>query len=117
MIHPEGTLLSLLMATNNFAFGDHRRGHVEYHRISAGDRHADRDRIGRESAVAAAERRDALRARRVQEVQRHLARGRRQFGPVADAAEVAAVAQADHRDAGLRRLAPCRVLPANSPTT
>src|SRR5438132_12103470 len=37
-------------------------------------------------------------------MQRHLAFGRRQFRPVADTAEMAAIAQSDHCDAALRRL-------------
>ena len=60
--------------------------------------------IRREPPVAAAERRDAQRARRVEEVQRHLARIRRHVRPIADAAQVSAVGEADHRDARLRRL-------------
>ena len=37
-------------------------------------------------------------------MQRHLAFGRRQFRPVADAAEMAAIAQSDHCNAALGRL-------------
>ena len=96
-------LLALVERDHQLAFGDRRRRDVEDRGIGAGERHADRERIGGEPAVAAAERRDAHRARRVEKMQRHLARGGGDLGPVAETSEVTAVAQTDHRDAGLRR--------------
>ena len=54
-------LLALVACDKQLSFGDHRRGHVQYYRISAGDRDADGNRIGRESAVAAAKWRHTLR--------------------------------------------------------
>ena len=56
------------------------------------------------AADRSAEGRDAHRARRVEEVERHLPRRGGDLGPVAETSEVAAIAQADHRDARLRGL-------------
>ena len=99
-----GDPFALVHRDHQLSFGDHRRGHVEHDRIGAIDRHADRDRIRRKPAIGAAERRDALRARRVEKVQRHLARLGGHVRPIADPSQVTDVAQADHRNAFLARL-------------
>src|SRR5260221_436598 len=63
--------------------------------------------------LASAERCHALRAGGIEKVQRHLALRGRHLGPVAQPPEMAAIAQAHHRYAGLRGLGnaePCREL-------
>jgi hypothetical protein len=98
-----GHALALVERDHQLAFGDGRRRDVEDRGVRIGERHADRQRIGGEPPVAAAEGRDAHRARGVEKMQRYLPRGGGDLGPVAEASQVTAIAKANHRDAGLRR--------------
>ena len=65
-------LLAFVDGDHQLAFGDGRRRDIENGGIPAGNRHADREWIGRQPPITAAKRRDALRARRVQKMQRDL---------------------------------------------
>ena len=104
MIQPSGTCSPLFSATISFPSATVDVVMSRIDGIAAVERDADRNRIGRQPAIAAAERRDALRARRVEEVQRHLACGGGHLRPIADAPEMPAVAQTDHREPALRGL-------------
>jgi hypothetical protein len=97
-------LFALVDGDHQFALSDHRGRHVENRRIAACNRHADRERIGRQSPIAAPVGRDALGPRRVQKMQRDLSGIRSHLCPIAEATQMPAIAKADHRDAFLRRL-------------
>ena len=101
-MQPSGTLTPLLKATFNLPSAIVQD---DMSRMIGGpsfDRHAGGDRVGRQPAIDAAERRHQnARAAGVDEVQRHLAGPRRQQRPIADAAQVARVAQRDHGHAVL----------------
>ena len=83
----------------DFSFGHDRSGEIDHYRLTACDRHAPGERIGRESALASAPRRDSGHGQCVDEMKRCASQFRREFHPVAEASDVRAVAQCDQCDA------------------
>ncbi len=89
----------------HLAFGHKRGGEVEHEGLAIGGRHADRDRVGGEAPLAAAERGHEQRAEDVDEVQGDQPGLDRHLGEVADPAQMPGIAQGDDRDPVLARLA------------
>ena len=92
-------LLALVVGDAGLALGDLAGREVEHDRLVARARDADAERVGAEARVAAAERRDDRPRQHVDEVDRDQAVADALLGPVADAAEVMRVGQADDADA------------------
>ncbi len=91
--------LALVVGHAGLALGDLAGGEVEHDRLFARARDADAERVGAEARVAAAERRDDRPRQHVDEVDRDQAVVDALLGPVADAADVVRVGQADDADA------------------
>ena len=85
----------------HLAFGDDRGGEIEHDRILPLARNADAIGRGRQPLLDAAIRRHQQRARGIDEVDRYQPFGCRHLRPVADAADMAGIAQ---RDGGKARL-------------
>ena len=87
--------LPALERGEHLALGDARGGEVEDDRRRGLDRDADRDRVGREAPVDAAERRHDRPRHHRHEMQRDQPLGGRHLRVVADAAEMSGVAKRD----------------------
>src|SRR5690606_42004968 len=96
--------LPALRRYQNLTLGDYRRGEVEQQRRIAWSRHSDAERSRGEAPVGSAERRHEDAAGGIDEVDRNQPRFRRHLAPVADAADMAGVADGHDRDAVLLRL-------------
>ena len=104
-------LLAAAACHQHLAFGDDRGGEIEHDRVLPLARNADAIGRGREPLLHAAERRHQQRARGVDEMHRHQPFGGGHFGPVADAADMAGIAQRDRRIAPPSCTSRCRSAP------
>ena len=99
-----GHLLAALTRHQDLALGHDRGGEIEDQRVLAGTRHADAIGRGREAPLDAAVGGHQHAARRIDEMDRDQTGLGRHLGPVADATDVAGVAQRHRREAVLQAL-------------
>ena len=97
-------LLAAAACHQHLAFGDDRGSEIQHHRILPVARNTNAIGRGGEPLLDAAERRDQKRTGRIDEMHRHQPFGSRHLRPVADASDMAGIAQCDGRKARLLAL-------------